>query len=151
MILMKTLFTAHGSTHADSDIFLRDTVDVLVSNIENPSFQRSSFILNDIPEEITIDTDRSAVIAVLRELLAEVVEHTESGCIRITAKTFNNIVLIHIKNDGLLHYHAMLPNLTGIHLRAEKLGGFVGFTSFRNKVTTIAFSFTNSREEYCLD
>jgi hypothetical protein len=31
--------------------------------------------------------------------------------------------------------------------QAENIGGFVGFTSYRNKLTTIAFSFTNQTEK----
>jgi hypothetical protein len=92
------------------------------------------------------DRNENLLAAVLGGLMKEVITHTESSCICITAKSYNNVVLLHVKNDGSLNYDSISHNLSAMQKQAEKLDGFIGFTSYRNKITTIAFSFTNIQE-----
>lgn len=143
---MKTGLIIQDTQSVAQTSCLRGVADILTDSMNYAASRKKSYIINDIPEDIVIDTDENLVASVLSNLLKEIIGHTESGCIRITAKTFNNLVLLHVKNDGSLHYDSMSQNLSAIHEQAEKLGGFVGFTSFRNKVTTIAFSFMNMKE-----
>jgi hypothetical protein len=124
-------------------IFLNDLIDVLVNSLHPAAKRNKSLVVNDVPENIIIDSNEHLLASVLGTLMKEVITHTENGCIRITAKLFGNIVLLHVKNDGLLNYDSISQNLSGIQSQVETLGGFIGFTSYRNKLTTIAFSFTN--------
>jgi hypothetical protein len=146
---MKTvLFVPALHVSASSPSSLSDIVDKVCSSLEPAASGRRCFILNDIPGEIDVHADHELLASVMGSLVREVVMHTENGCVRITAKVYNEVVLIHVKNDGSLHYDTVFPNLEKIQRQSERLGGFVGFTSYRNKVTTIAFSFVNKRN-YC--
>jgi K+-sensing histidine kinase KdpD len=125
---------------------LTGLVDVLANNFESSVLHKKSILINDIPDDIFIDTDKNLLANVLGNLMQEVIKHTENGSIRIMAKTFNNVVLLHVKNDGSLNYDSVSQRMNTIQTQAEKLGGFIGFTSYRNKVTTIAFSFMNTSD-----
>jgi K+-sensing histidine kinase KdpD len=107
---------------------------------------KKSIIINDVPDEIFLQTDGELISSALHNLLSLVISHSQNSRIRITAKFFGNVVLLHVKDDGCLNYDSISQNLNKIQSIAEKLGGFIGFTSYRNKLTTIAFSFMNSAE-----
>ncbi|HEY6505534.1 MAG TPA: hypothetical protein VIZ28_16280 [Chitinophagaceae bacterium] len=122
---------------------LHNIIDLIAGSMEYAAAHNKSFIINDVPEDILIGADENLLASVLDNLMSEVIMHTENGCIRITAKLFGNVVLLHVKNDGSLNYDSVSQKLMTIQTQAEQLGGFVGFTSYRNKLTTIAFSFMN--------
>ena len=124
---------------------LYNIVNLIAGSMEHTANDNKSFITNDVPEDIVIDTDEQLLASVLSSLMSEVIMHTRDGCIRITAKLFRNVVLLHVKNDGSLNYDSVSQKMTKMQAQAEKLGGFVGFTSYRNKLTTIAFSFMNKQ------
>jgi K+-sensing histidine kinase KdpD len=124
---------------------LYSIVNLIAASMEHTANDNKSFIVNDVPEDIVIDTDEQLLASVLSNLMSEVIMHTRDGCIRITAKLFRNVVLLHVKNDGSLNYDSVSQKMTRMQAQAEKLGGFVGFTSYRNKLTTIAFSFMNKQ------
>ncbi|MEI9911053.1 MAG: hypothetical protein WDO71_16085 [Bacteroidota bacterium] len=125
---------------------LHDLVDTLANSLQPAASRNKSLIINDVPVNITAERNEHLLSSVLAGLMNEVITHTESSCIRITAKTFRNVVLLHVKNDGSLNYDSISHNLSAMQTQAEKLDGFIGFTSYRNKITTIAFSFTNIQE-----
>lgn len=118
-------------------------VNLIADSMEYAANDNKSFIINDVPEDIIVETNEQLLASILSNLLNEVIMHTSNGCIRITAKLFNNVVLLHVKNDGSLNYDSVSQKMTRMQVQAEKLGGFVGFTSYRNRLTTIAFSFMN--------
>jgi hypothetical protein len=122
---------------------LYNMVDTIAASMEFAANHNKSFIINDVPEDILIDTNEDLLASILGSLMKEVIMHTDNGCIRITAKLFGNVVLLHVKNDGSLNYDSVSQKMNRMQAQAEKLGGFVGFTSYRNKLTTIAFSFMN--------
>ncbi len=125
---------------------LHHLVNRLSESLEPAARRNKSLILNNIQEDFCSELHGTAVASVLSRLMNLVILHTENSCIRVTAKTYGNVVLIHVKDDGCLNYDSISHHLTEIQSQAEKIGGFVGFTSYRNKLTTIAFSFMNTRD-----
>jgi hypothetical protein len=119
----------------------------LVSHIadsHSPAAQRNkSFIVNDVPEDISIANNKDLVASVLSGLVKVVILHSQNSRIRIMAKSYGNVILLHVKDDGCVNYDSISQNLSRMQSLAERLGGFVGFTSYRNRQTTIAFSFMN--------
>jgi hypothetical protein len=141
---MKTEVLIQEPPVAQATHSLHDIVDIIAQSMEYAALHNKSFIINDVREDILIDTDQDLLSNTLSSLVNEVIRHTENGCIRISAKSYkSNIILLHVKNDGCLNYDSVSQKLTRIQTQAERLGGFVGFTSYRNKLTTIAFSFRN--------
>jgi hypothetical protein len=120
-------------------------VERLSDSLEPAARSNKNFIINNVPEDICPEVNENMVASVLSRLMNSVILHTENSCIRISAKTVGNVVLMQVKDDGCLNYDSISHNLTEIQAQAEKIGGFVGFTSYRNKLTTIAFSFMNTK------
>jgi glucose-6-phosphate-specific signal transduction histidine kinase len=121
-------------------------IDKVTDSLAPAACKNKSHIINNVSEEIYLEICEDKVALILSRLLNIVILHSENSCVRISSKTFNNIVLLHLKDDGCVNYDSISYSLTDMQKQAEKIGGFVGFTSYRNKLTTIAFSFTNDRE-----
>ena len=101
------------------------------------AMRRQSVVVNDIPSGLCVNTDAHKLAAVLGSLL------NTNSYIRISAKTYGNVALLHIKDNCRLNSPAFACSLVKIQELAERIGGSVGVTSYRNGITTIAFSFVN--------
>jgi K+-sensing histidine kinase KdpD len=140
---MKTQSTIQSPKMALATAPLHDLVSRLTESLTPAAMRNKSFIVNDVPHHISADVNEDLLASVLSKLMNVVIMNTGNSCIRITAKSYGNVVLLHVMDDGCLNYESISQNLTRIQSLAERLGGFVGFTSSRNKLTTIALSFTN--------
>ncbi|HEX7904479.1 MAG TPA: hypothetical protein VF487_11415 [Chitinophagaceae bacterium] len=119
---------------------LRPFVSVLLNSFRPTAIRNGSILVNDIPKDIQIDADRDLLASVLGGLLAHVITIAKDSCIQISAKVYTNVILLHIKDHNTISSISIENNL---QLLAEKMGGFVGVSSQRKKLTTIAFSFPN--------
>jgi len=102
-----------------------------------------SVIVNDIPEDLFIDTDIELVASIFAGLLAAVVKNAKESYIRLSAKVYGNVVLLHIKDLNNFNYSPVENKVQQLQPLAEKIGGSVSVTSQRNNVATFAFSFPN--------
>lgn len=123
-------------------------LQVIVSRISTSSLpaaiRKHSFIVNDIPADISVSTDESMLATVLGSLLNTVITHTENCCIRISAKLYGKVVLINLKESHQVHGQAFKGSLRQIQQLAEKIGGAVSISHCQTKETSIVFSFANS-------
>jgi hypothetical protein len=123
------------------------TLSQMVKNLTG-SFQlfarrNKSVIVNDIPEDLFIDTDPELVATVLGGVISAVIKNAKESYIRLSAKTYGNVILVHIKDHNNFNYCPVENKLRQLSPLAEKIGGSVSVTSQRNNVTTFAFSFPN--------
>ena len=125
---------------------LHHLVDNITESFAPVTSRNNCLVINDVSEDIPVNNDRELVTSLLSNLMNLVFMHTENSRIRITAKLYRDVVLLHVKDDGCLNYDSVSQKLACMRAMAEQLGGFVGFTSYRNKLTTIAFSFMNRCE-----
>ena len=102
-----------------------------------------SVIVNDIPEDLFIDTDIELVASIFAGLLAAVVKNAKESYIRLSAKLYGNVILLHIKDHNNFNYSPVENKVQQLLPLAEKIGGSVSVTSQRNNVATFAFSFPN--------
>jgi hypothetical protein len=105
--------------------------------------ENQSIIVNDIPEDLFIDTDPELVASVLGGVLSAVIKNAKESYIRLSAKLYGNVILVHIKDYNNFNYCPVENKLRQLSPIAEKIGGSVSVTSQRNNVTTFAFSFPN--------
>jgi hypothetical protein len=102
-----------------------------------------SVIVNDIPEDLFIDTDTELVASIFGGIMASVVKNSKESYIRLSAKIYGNVILLHIKDHNNFNYSSVENKLKQLLPLAEKIGGSVSVTSQRNNVATFAFSFPN--------
>ena len=127
---------------------LHNVVGRLIKSLAPAARRHKSYIVNDVPVEIRTGVNENLLASVLGSLINAVLRNTQNSCIRITAKFYGNVVLMHIKDNGCINYSSISQNLAEIQPQVEKLNGFIGLTSYRNKLTTIAFSFVNMHKTY---
>lgn len=114
----------------------------LVKSFLPQATRNKSFFVNEIPENLFIGNNPQLVASVLSGLISFVVSHTKDSCIRLSAKVYNQVILMHVK-DCSSSCHTVENELRQLQPIAEKIGGIVSVTSHRMNVTTFAFSFPN--------
>ena len=124
-------------------ITLRELAACLSGSFLPLAQQNKSVIINDIPEDLFIDTNTEVVASILGGLLSAVVKNAKESHISISAKLYGNVVLVHVKDYNNINYSLVENKLRSLQPLAEKIGGAVSVTSQRHNVTTFAFSFPN--------
>jgi hypothetical protein len=122
---------------------LRELAGSLADTFSRVATRNKNFFLNDIPEDLCIDTDSELVATVMSGLMYAVVRNAKESCIRLSAKTYGNVVLVHVKDCNNSDYCQVETGLKQLMPVAEKMGGCVSVTSQRHKVATFAFTFPN--------
>ncbi|HEX7902780.1 MAG TPA: hypothetical protein VF487_02795 [Chitinophagaceae bacterium] len=140
---MKSVYTPTLPTVPKNSTSLHGMINLLsVSNMPS-AIRHRSILINEIPSEILVNADEQKLAAVLGMLLHTVIDHTNDSCIRISAKAYGNVMLVHIKEN--IHPYGQTFNckIKEAQKLAEKIGGNVTVTSYRNDVTTVVLSFMN--------
>jgi K+-sensing histidine kinase KdpD len=115
---------------------------ISASSTPNAS-RRNSFIVNDIPKELEVNTDEHMLASVFGSLLNTIVTNTKDCCIRVSAKLYGKVVLVHLKESHRAISNAFNGSLRQVQQLAEKIGGTISINSDRDKATTILFTFVN--------
>lgn len=121
---------------------LRSVVTQLLKQMIPATVRNGSFVINDVPGELELMTDRNTVTEVLGHVFSTVAAHANSSCIRITAKAYSDVILVQVR-DQHVHGSTLAYNLQEMQPTAEKIGGFLGVTSQWKNETVIVFSFPN--------
>lgn len=101
----------------------------------------------DIPDELAIYSNEAHVRRILKHVLTQIIREAGAGQTRICAKTYSEVVLIHIRLSSELQESDIRPALLDMQPWVMELGGFLDITSQRTTETTIAFSFLNSGDQ----
>ncbi len=128
---------------------LNPITDCLVSSMKPAADNRGNHIINDIADDICVDANRELLATVLGGLIFAINSQVKDSNIRLTAKVYTDVILVHLKDYNSSGHIVIDKKLQAL---AEKMGGFVGVSSLRNNLTTIAFCFPNIPvEHHCLD
>jgi hypothetical protein len=132
-------------TGQQEGVALQKLVSHLVAGIVPAAVHRNNFLVNDIPGGLMVQANAERVTAVLTSLFNSILPYVENSCIRITAKVFGNVVLVQLRDHTGINSYFIEQHITEFLPMAEKIGGYIGITSQRDKETTIVFSFLNMR------
>jgi signal transduction histidine kinase len=132
-----------GITLAAKDSALYELVDKLIRTSSIVTKRNRSFIINDVPEGLAVMADENILSAIISGLLQSVVNHARDTCIRISAKTYNDVVLMHVKDANGCNNEGISYGVQQVQHLALKMGGFLDVTSYRRRETTITFTFPN--------
>lgn len=131
---------AEGQT---GSVQLRHVVNQLVAGIVPATARHKSFLVNDIPTDLTLCANAETIAEVLGKLFNTLAVHTNQSCVRITAKTFSDVTLVQLRDQNSVNGYTIAQSLLEAQPIAEQIGGYVGVTSQRKHETTIVFSFPN--------
>jgi hypothetical protein len=136
--------TEHLSNNTPNKaITLERLVHALINVKLESVVRKQSFFINEVQCNVPLKADRNVVTYVLDALLQNVLNETSSSCIRISAKEYSQVLLIHIYDNHEADYGAENVVSDLVRVEAKKIGGFVGITRHQKNQTVIAFSFPN--------
>lgn len=140
---MTTVFKSAYPAAMQENLTLQQLAARLVQSFLPVATRNKNHFINDIPDDLFIGADPELVASILSGLLGTVTKNAHESCIRISARVYGNVVLVHVKDYNNLNYLPSENGLQQLQPLAEKIGGSVGVTSQRQNVTTFAFSFPN--------
>lgn len=132
-----------SSNNPAKAITLERLVHALINVKLETVVRKQSFFINEVQCNVPLNADRSIVTNVLDSLIQNVLNETRSSCIRISAKAYSQVLLIHIYDNHEADYGAEKVVSDLVRVEAKKIGGFVGVTRHQKNQTVIAFSFPN--------
>jgi len=118
------------------------TQDLLHTFLPNAEYNKVFFV-NDISEQLKLGTDQQMVASVLAGMLSAVIRDANDSFIRVSAKVYGNVVLVHVKKTGQLNISAIEQEVNKMQPMVEKMLGSVSVTSEQINLTTVTFGFPN--------
>jgi signal transduction histidine kinase len=135
-----SLTVVNNPAHINAVWELRSLAGIILNSFRPAASQQDCVLSNDIPEDIYLLADKEALAKVLRVLLSTVIRHSNGSYIRLTAKIYSDVILLHILDHSLVNSIRIDKSL---QVMVGKLGGYIDVTSKREAVTTVAFCFPN--------
>jgi len=120
---------------------LNDVVERLINTLLPRACSNKSFFVNDIPDHFRLEMESPAVTSVPGGILSAVISNVKDSCIRLSAKVYGNVVLVHVKNVNGFCPHAIQGQLQQLQALAEKNNGTIGFTSHQSTIISLTFGF----------
>lgn len=115
--------------------------DRLVTSFLPEAVSNQNFFINDIPGHLQFRSDSQVAVSVLGGLLSAIATYAKNSCIRLTARLYGNVILIHVKNSNGFNSSIIQGRLQQLQVLAGKTKGAVGFTSHQDTVTSVTFGF----------
>jgi signal transduction histidine kinase len=120
------------------DLGLAAALGWLAREIARPTGLRIQVRADDLPPDLP-DEHKTCVFRIAQEALNNVAKHANANAVEITVRASDSWLAITVQDDGrgFQHGRAHGLGLTGMHERAESLGGSVNVTSGPGKGTLI--------------
>jgi hypothetical protein len=115
---------------------------LIISLLPRATFLKS-IIVNDISTELHANADQELLASVLSCLLHSAIVYSPASCIRISAKAFGYVTLVHVRTNDPQEAEPFSESLNQLQPLAEKLGGCITVTNNSDHGATLAFTFIN--------
>jgi hypothetical protein len=140
---MKTMLTTKQPENSYESSGLHELTDFLIAKFIGMAASNRSFFINEIPAHLPLSADKQMLTSVLNGLFSAVVVNSTDSCIRLSAKTYGNRVLLQVKESNSPDSKSLVSQLRKLQPMAEKMRGSVEVTRHRKKLTTITLGFPN--------
>jgi hypothetical protein len=124
-------------------VSLYDLIDNTIRSSIPFALRNHNLILNEISAGFMVHCEKQTLADIIRELMNAITEFSKSSYIRISAKRYHEIVLVHFKDFNILNKTQAPYKLQPVQKLASGIEGYVGITSYRHYETTIALSFAD--------
>ena len=141
---MKGLFNFwHAAKTRNNPISLQKLMKQLLHSFQPAAEGNKSFLLNDVPGDFYVKADENKLATTIRSLLNKVISRSTGSCIRLSAKKYNNVILLYVKETTINGRILSSYELTEVQTLAEKMGGCITVNQYRRNATTLTLSFLN--------
>lgn len=129
-----SMFTDNPSLHGIVNNLINEAASLAVNN--------RNYIVNNIPGDLSVETNSAVVSTVLNKLVNTVMRHTKNSVILISAKTYGMTVLVQVKSKG--NISPALPEDIGYaRMKAQKTGGVIEIIQCESEQASFAYCFLN--------
>lgn len=104
----------------------------------------NTLIINDIQPDFSIKANKEKISYLLSNVINIFISKSKYSCIRISAKKYNNVVLMHLKNNNVHDFSLNTPSLQQMQTFARSIGACISLNDYRPNATTLTISFANS-------
>jgi signal transduction histidine kinase len=120
------------------DLGLAAALGWLAREIARPTGLRIQVQADDLPPDLP-DEHKTCIFRIVQEALHNVQKHANANAVEITVRASDSWLVVTVQDDGRGFQHGRSHGLglTGMHERAESLGGSVKITSGPGKGTLI--------------
>lgn len=122
---------------------LHQLVSIAASVLVKTAVEKSSFIVNEVPNEFQIATDEKLLSTILINLLTIVVSNSAHSCIKVKANQYDHIICVSIKDNSSYSNYNFTGNIEEVQLLAKTLNGNISIRNMEDKFITILLSFPN--------
>jgi hypothetical protein len=124
---------------------LHDLVTNVLRSLQPLANYRSSFFVNDITADLPVNTDKDILAMVFGNIVRTTIGFSENGCIRISATSINDTVLLNIKQCTSRPFTDIADSVEAYHTLAAKLGGAISVVNDPMTGTAVAICFQNKK------
>lgn len=124
-------------------ISLHHLVNEVVTDVLPFAVQRRTLIINDVQPGLDVNINEQQLTSLLKNLLCETIMNTQDDCLRVMAKAFNAITLVHVRNNDFRSEQIITANLQQFEGIAEQLGGCLSVTKNKLYGASVSFTFLN--------
>lgn len=136
-MMFKGINVAAGN---EKTIHLQQFVSRLQTQFQLTAVKQNSLIVNDVPVRLQVNTDPALLACIITGLFNKMIGVYQNCCIQVSAKCFNNVVLLRITNNNENTFQNNF-DLKEVQSVAESLGGCITLNTQFKKGATVIFSF----------
>ncbi|HLG41308.1 MAG TPA: hypothetical protein VI461_16635 [Chitinophagaceae bacterium] len=133
-ILDMSMFSKDSSLYGIVNNLIHESALLAVDN--------RNYVVNNIPDDLCLQTNSAVVSTVLNKLVNTVIRHTKNSVILISAKVYGMTILVQIKSKG--NISPALPEDMGYAcMNAQKTGGIIEMIQCESEQASFAYCFLN--------
>jgi signal transduction histidine kinase len=140
---MMTSLQFQPPSSVNDSLTLHKLTDRLITSLLPRATLSKSVIVNDINTELHANADQELLASVLSCLLHNAIVYSPASSIRVSAKAFGYITLLHVRTNDTQQSELFCGSLNQLQPLAEKLGGCITVTNNSIQGATLAFTFIN--------
>jgi hypothetical protein len=133
-IINMSMFSKDSSLYGIVNNLIHEAAPLAVDN--------RNYVVNNIPDDLCIETNSTVVSTVLNKLVNTVMRHTKNSVILISAKVYGMTILVQVKSKGTIS--PALPEDMGYAcMNAKKTGGIIEMIQCESEQASFAYCFLN--------
>ena len=119
-------------------------LNMMIDASGNLAVNNNTFIINEIPFDISLVGGNAKMLPVINELLKAVIGNSRNSEICISAERFRELVILEIQDRNNFNGYALGFSIQSIEPEAANAGAYIHFKEQQKRVATISMSFSDS-------
>jgi hypothetical protein len=124
------------------DPSLYTLINELIQESAPLAIHNRNYIVNNVPADLSIETNDMMISAVLNKLFQTVIRHAQNSVILVSAKVYGMTILVQLKTKGTIS-PGLPEEVVHVGLKAKKSGGMIEMIQCETEQASVAYCFLN--------